>query len=60
MMRQAGFPADLVGRYMAALTQMHHAILSTDALRSAAIIVLGVLIIWAYATDKLKDWMMCG
>ena len=27
MMRQAGFPADLIGRYMAAITSMHHAIL---------------------------------
>ena len=45
MMRQAGFPADLIGRYMAAITSMHHAILSADALRSACIIVLGMLVL---------------
>lgn len=60
MMRQAGFPADLIGRYMAAITSMHHAILSADALRSACIIVLGMLVLWAYATDKLKGWMCCS
>lgn len=60
MMRQAGFPADLMGRYMAAITSMHHAILSADALRSACIIVLGMLVLWAYATDKLKGWMCCS
>lgn len=58
-MRQAGFPADLVGRYMAAITSMHHAILSADALRSAFIIVLGILVIWAYAANKLQGWLMC-
>ena len=42
LMRQAGFPADLVGRYMAAITSMHHAILSADALRSA------LSLCWAY------------
>lgn len=60
MMRQAGFLADLIGRYMAAITSMHHAILSADALRSACIIVLGMLVLWAYATDKLKGWMCCS
>lgn len=60
MMRQSGFPVDLIGRYMAAITSMHHAILSADALRSACIIVLGMLVLWAYATDKLKGWMCCS
>lgn len=60
MMRQAGFPADLVGRYMAAITSMHHAILSADALRSAFIIILGILVLWAYAANKLKGWMCCS
>ena len=60
MMRQAGFPADLIGRFLAAITSMHHAILSADALRSACIIVLGMLVLWAYATDKLKGWMCCS
>lgn len=59
MMRQAGFPSELVGTYMSALTSMHHAILSADAMRSAAIIILGMLTVWAYASGKLKAWMAC-
>ena len=59
MMRQAGFPADLIGQYMAAITTMHHAILSADALRSAVVIVLGVLILWAYASQKIKGLLCC-
>ena len=59
MMRQAGFPADLVGQYMAAVTTMHHAILSADALRSAVVIILGVLILWAYASQKMKGLLCC-
>ena len=59
MMRQAGFPADLIGQYMAAVTTMHHAILSADALRSAVVIVLGVLILWAYASQKIKGLLCC-
>lgn len=60
MMREAHFPADLIGTYMAAITSMHHAILSADALRSAVIIVLGILVLWAYAEHKLKGWMACS
>lgn len=60
MMREAHFPADLIGTYMAAITSMHHAILSADALRSAVIIVLGILVLWAYAEQKLKGWMACS
>lgn len=60
MMTQAGFPADLVSRYMAALSAMHYDILSADALRSAFVIVLGVLVLWAYAEQKLKGWMTCA
>lgn len=58
MMREAHFPADLIGTYMAAITSMHHAILSADALRSSVIIVLGILVLWAYAEQKLKGgWL---
>lgn len=59
-MREAHFPADLIGTYMAAITSMRHAILSADALRSAVIIVLGILVLWAYAEQKLKGWMACS
>lgn len=59
MMRQAGFPADLVGQYMTAVTTMHHAILSADALRSAVVIILGVAILWAYASKKIKGLLCC-
>lgn len=59
MMRQAGFPADLIGQYMTAITSMHHAILSADALRSAIVILIGVLVLWAYATDKIKGLLCC-
>lgn len=59
MMTKAGFPSDFVMGYQAALSSMHHAILSGDALRSAFIIGLGVLLIWAYASGKMKGWMVC-
>ncbi len=59
MMQKAGFPSDLVGTYMHAITSMHHAILSGDALRSAFIIVLGILVLWAFAAGKLRGWLCC-
>lgn len=59
MMQQAGFPAELTASYQRALSSMHHAILSGDALRSALLIVAGMLIVWAYAEGKVKGWMMC-
>lgn len=58
--RQAGMPADMIGAYMAAITKMHHAILSADALRSAFVIVLGMAVLWLYAEHKLKGWMACS
>lgn len=58
-LQQAGFPADLLTDYKSALSRMHHAILSADALRSAFIILLGILAVWAYAEEKLKGWMVC-
>ena len=60
MMRQQGFPTDFVTRYAAAITSMHHDILSAGALRSALIIVLGSLVLYAYAMGKLKGWMNCS
>ena len=60
LMRQAGFPAELVLRYETALSSMHHAILSADALRSLLIILLGALLLWAYAEGKMKGWMVCS
>lgn len=59
MMRQAGFPADLTASYQHAISSMHHAILSGDALRSALLVTAGILIVWAYAEGKMKGWMMC-
>lgn len=60
MMTQAGFPADFVATYREAVSNMRHAILSGDALRSALIITAGVLVVWAYAEGKIKGWMMCS
>lgn len=60
MMRQAGFPAEMVLRYQTALSDMHHAILSADALRSLFIIALCALLLWAYAEGKMKGWMVCS
>lgn len=59
MMQQAGFPADLISTYQHGLSSMHHAILSADALRSTVVIVIGVLVVWVYAEEKMKGWMMC-
>ena len=60
MMRQSGFPADFVLRYRTALSDMHHDILSGDALRSLCVIVLCALFLWAYAERKMKGWMVCS
>ena len=60
MMRQSGFPADFVLRYQTALSDMHHDILSGDALRSLFVIVLCALFLWAYAERKMKGWMVCS
>lgn len=57
MMAESGFGADFVARYSKAVTQMHHAILSADALRSAAFILLGMAVLWLYAAKKLRAWM---
>lgn len=59
-MRDAGFPSDFIGNYQSALTRMHHAILSADALRSALIILWGMAVIWLYAAGKMKSWLACG
>lgn len=58
-MASGGFPADFLMRYRAALSQMHHAILSADALRSALFILVGVGLLWLYAERKLMGWMLC-
>lgn len=60
MMKEAGFPAELTGTYKAAVTSVHRAILSADALRSAGIILLGIALLWGYAEQKLKGWMVCS
>lgn len=59
-LQRAGFPADLIGSYREAITSMHHSILSGSALRSACVIVAGILVLWAYAEQKIKGWMMCA
>ncbi len=58
-MQSNGFPADFVLAYQTALSSMHQAILSADALRSAGIIVVGVLLIWLMAAKKLPEWVAC-
>lgn len=59
-MMSGGFPADFVLRYQSALSSIHQAILSADALRSALIILVGILITWAYAEGKIKGAVMCA
>ena len=59
-MQSGGFPIDFVMAYKAALTSMHHAILSADALRSALFIVGGMLVIWLLAEGKLAKWAGCA
>lgn len=49
------FPA-----YRAAVTDVRHAILSTDALRSLLFILVAVALLWAYACQRLKGWMLCA
>ncbi len=56
MMSEAGFGADFVSRYRGAVSQMHHAILSADALRSALFIAAGIAVLWLYAEKKLAAW----
>lgn len=57
---QAGFPAEMINNYRTALSSMHHDILAGSALRSAIVIVAGILVLWAYAENKIKGWMMCA
>ncbi len=57
MMSEAGLGADFVGRYRSAVTQMHHAIVSADALRSALVIALGIGVLWLYAEKKIAAWL---
>lgn len=59
-LRQAGMPVEYIAGYKSALTAMHHDILSSDALRSALIILLGIILLWAYAEAKMKGWMCCS
>lgn len=59
-MQSGGFPMDFVLSYKAALSSMHQAILSADALRSALIILVGVVLIWAMAEGKLMNWLVCA
>lgn len=59
MMQQAGFPAELISGYQQSISSMHHDILSSDALRSSILIIVGILFVWLYAENKMKGWMMC-
>lgn len=56
----AGLPADILSGYKAAVTSLHHEILSGDALRSALFILLGVVLLWGYAEGRIKSWMICS
>lgn len=58
-LRQGGMPVDFVARYMGAVTSMRHDILSADAMRSAAFILVGILLLWAYAKNALPGWAAC-
>lgn len=55
----AGMPIDYVSAYQGAVTEMRHAILSADALRSALVILVSALLLFAYAKGKLRAWMLC-
>lgn len=58
-MTQAGFPADFIGTYRRALTDMHHSILASSARRSALFIIVGILVVWAYAERKINALIAC-
>lgn len=59
-MQSGGFPIDFVMGYKSAVGSMHHAILSADALRSAALILVGMLVIWGMAEEVLAKWLGCA
>lgn len=50
-------PADVTGMLMN-ITEMHHAMLSSDAWRSVLVIVAASALLVLYARRIIKDWMM--
>jgi len=58
-MQIAGFDMQALLSYKAAITSIHHAILSADALRSAVILAIGIALLFLFAEGKIKDWLLC-
>ncbi len=52
-------PSDFIATYRNSITQIHHAILSQDALRSLMIILAGVLLLWLYSARRIQGWLLC-
>lgn len=53
------FPPDFINRYEEAIGSVRHAILTADAWRSLAFILVGFAILWLYRIDKIKAPAMC-
>ena len=54
------FSPELLNSYMASLTDLRHDILSADALRSVLYILGGIVLLWMFAEEKIKSWMLCS
>ena len=54
-LESAQFSPALLSSYKAALSGLRHDILSADALRSALFILGGIVLLWIYAEDKIKN-----
>ena len=55
---QGYIPADMLAPLLANLTEMRHAVLQADALRSLMIIGVGMLVLIAFHYQKIKAWAM--
>lgn len=58
-LESAQFSPEMLNSYKASLTGLRHDILSADALRSALFILGGIVLMWIYAEEKIKSWMLC-
>lgn len=59
-LQSAQFSPTLLNAYKDSLIDLRHDILSADALRSALYILGGIVLLWIYAEDKIKNWMLCS
>ena len=59
-LQSSQFSPELLNNYKASLTDLRHDILSADALRSLLYILGGIVLLWIYAEEKIKSWMLCS